>query len=361
MNWPMCSALIDDENVSPSRSTCSASCVARDLVRRCASTATCRRRRSPGTPSAGPPPTPGRAALGRSRSRRIASACPWLARRSCAPRRCPPLVRRPDTVVRPDRGQACRLRSRGWSGATARARSPRPRTSSRAAPARPRRRRARARADGPPLGRDRGVPAGVVGRDAQGRPVRHHDRRAVRRRWAWATSRPRSCSRSSPGPTCRARSSPSSSSTARRARSSTSAPTRMKDRWLPIAATRRGAVLHRDQRDRGRLGGQPHAGPAHPRRRRLPPQRLQELRDRRAQGALRASCGAASPGSEGTKGIGAVVVDLERRRRDGRRHAREDGAARHERSRARVRRRAHRARGRAARAATRRTASRSRR
>ncbi len=40
----------------------------------------------------------------------------------------------------------------------------------------------------------------------------------------------------------------------------------MKEKWLPMAATRRGAVLHRDQRDRGRLRRQPHAGPPHPRR-----------------------------------------------------------------------------------------------
>ena len=53
------------------------------------------------------------------------------------------------------------------------------------------------------------------------------------------------------------------------------------------------------------------------------------------------------PGSEGTKGIGAVVVDLESDGCHLRGHAREDGAAGHERGRARVRRRAHRARRRA--------------
>ena len=40
----------------------------------------------------------------------------------------------------------------------------------------------RSLADGPPGRRDRGVPAGVVGRDAPGRAVRHHDRRTVGRR-----------------------------------------------------------------------------------------------------------------------------------------------------------------------------------
>ena len=112
---------------------------------------------------------------------------------------------------------------------------------------------------------------------------------------ASATSRPRSCSRSSPAPTCRARSSPSSSSTVRRGRSSTSASDALRDRWLPIAADRRRAVLHRHQRDRSRQRGRPHAGPPHPGRRRLPARRLQELRDRRPQGAARASCGAGSP------------------------------------------------------------------
>ncbi len=92
---------------------------------------------------------------------------------------------------------------------------------------------------------------------------------------------------------------------------------------------------------------EPHARPAHPRRRRLPAQRVQELRDRRAQGRVPASCGAASPGSEGTKGIGAVVVDLTADGVTRRRHPREDGPARHERGRARLRRRAHRARRRA--------------
>ena len=38
----------------------------------------------------------------------------------------------------------------------------------------------------------------------------------------------------------------------------------------PDRGERRGAVLHRHQRDRGRLGRRPHARPPHPRRRRLP-------------------------------------------------------------------------------------------
>ena len=41
----------------------------------------------------------------------------------------------------------------------------------------------------------------------------------------------------------------------------------------PARGERRGALLHRHQRDRSRLGRQPHARPAHARRRRLPPQR----------------------------------------------------------------------------------------
>ena len=53
------------------------------------------------------------------------------------------------------------------------------------------------------------------------------------------------------------------------------------------------------------------------------------------------------PDSVGTKGIGAVVVDLEAPGVTVDRHAREDGAARDQRSRARLRRRAHRARRRA--------------
>ena len=190
-------------------------------------------------------------------------------------------------------------------------RSRRPRTSG-AAQARPRRRRARARAPGPALGRDRGVPPGVVGRDAA-RPTCSASRSASSTAaWAWATSRPRSSSRSSPGPTCRARSSPSSPSTARPRRSSTSATTRCKERWLPLGATARRCSASASARPRPAPRSDHMRARAHPRRRRLPPQRLQELR--RPVGHKAAAClvWCRFPGSEGTKGIGAVVVDLDR-------------------------------------------------
>ena len=38
----------------------------------------------------------------------------------------------------------------------------------------------------------------------------------------------------------------------------------MKERWLPIAATRRRALLHRDQRDRSRLARSATCAPASP-------------------------------------------------------------------------------------------------
>ena len=165
---------------------------------------------------------------------------------------------------------------------------------------------------------------------------------------ASATSRPRSCSRSWPAPTCRA---------AILAQLIFNGPPRaiehlgtdaLRDRWLPIAASGDGLFCIGISETEAGTRGRPHARPPHARRRRLPPQRVQELRHRRAQGASRASCGAASPGATGTKGIGAVVVDLEAPGVTRHRHAREDGPARDERSRARVRRRAHRARRRAA-------------
>ena len=212
----------------------------------------------------------------------------------------------------------------------------------------------------PALGRDRGVPAGVVGRDAQGRPVRHHGRRAVRRdghgrhrgRDRARGARPGRRVERDPRPAHLQR--PAAGDRAPRQR-------RAQGALAAARGLRRGPVLHRHQRDRGRLRRQPHARPAHARRRRLPAQRLQELRHRRAQGGRAASCGAASRAARARR---ASARSSSTSQSDGvtvRRHPREDGAAGHERGRARLRRRVRRARGRAARAATRRTATRSRR
>ena len=134
----------------------------------------------------------------------------------------------------------------------------------------------------------------------------------------------------------------------------------MKDRWLPIAAS--GEALFCIGISETEAGsavttcgpGSPPDGDGY---------RLNAYKNY-VTGGHKARCclvWCRFPGSEGAKGIGAVVVDLEADGRHRRRHPREDGAARHERGRARLRRRVHRARGRAARAATRRTASRSRR
>ena len=57
----------------------------------------------------------------------------------------------------------------------------------------------------------------------------------------------------------------------------------MKERWLPMAASGDALFCIGISETEAGIGGRPHAGPAHARRRRLPPQRLQELRDRRAQ------------------------------------------------------------------------------
>ena len=59
----------------------------------------------------------------------------------------------------------------------------------------------------------------------------------------------------------------------------------LKDRWLPIAASGDGLFCIGISETEAGSRGRPHARPPHARRRRLPPQRLQELRDRRAQGA----------------------------------------------------------------------------
>ena len=168
----------------------------------------------------------------------------------------------------------------------------------------------------------------------------------------WATSRPPSSSRRSPGSTCRAPSCASWSSTARPGPSSTSATRPCAATWLPQAAAGR-AVLHRHHRARRRLGRHRHAGPAHPRRRRLAPRRLQELRHRRPQGG-------GLPGvvplprqrgrhGQGHRGGGRRPGP---RRGERRRHPQEDGPARLHRGRARLRRRADRARATSSCAAT---------
>ena len=206
------------------------------------------------------------------------------------------------------------------------------------------------------LGRDRGVPAGVVGRDPQGRPVRHHDRRALRRhghgrhrgRDRARGARPRRRVERDPRPAHLQRS-------AARDR----APRHRRDE----------GALAADGGDRARRSSASASArprPARPSTTCAPGSRptatataSTPTRTTSPAGTRPRAClvWCRFPGSEGTKGIGAVVVDLEADGVTRRGHPREDGPARHERGRARLRRRAHRARATCCSPATRRTAT----
>ncbi len=84
----------------------------------------------------------------------------------------------------------------------------------------------------------------------------------------------------------------------------------MKDRWLPIAASGDGLFcIGISETEAGSSVGHMRAKP-HARRRRLPAERVQELRHRRPQSRV-CLVWCRFPESVGTKGIGAVVVDLE--------------------------------------------------
>ena len=101
----------------------------------------------------------------------------------------------------------------------------------------------------------------------------------------------------------------------------------LRDRWLPIAASGEGLFCIGISETEAGQRGRPHAGQPHPRRRRLPAQRVQELRDRRAQGAgvPRVVPLPRQRGHEGHRRGRRRPRSAGRHRR---RHAREDGAAR---------------------------------